>query len=56
MDLQTICRENNDFILTMIGNSKFQAQQWAKDLPQIMRTYSWLDGRKKHLKRHANNH
>ena len=55
MDLLKLSLENNDFILMMIGIYKFQAQQWAKHLPQIMQTYPWLNGRKKHLKRHENN-
>ena len=56
MDLLKLSLENNDFILMMIGIFKLQTQQWAKNLTQLMQTYSWLNGRKKHLKRHEHNH
>ena len=56
MDLLKPSFKNNDFIFNDDWYLQISGTAMGKKLPQIMQTYSWLNGRKKHLKRYENNH
>ena len=56
MDLLKLSLENNDFIFNDDWYLQISGTAMGKYLPQIMQTYSWLNGRKNHLKRYENNY